>query len=56
MFLVTQEKELPERPERMPNGERITDELWALLIRCWSHDREARPSAYMVTEAVGSGI
>ncbi|KAF8674996.1 Protein tyrosine kinase [Rhizoctonia solani] len=52
MFLVTQEKELPERPERMPNGEEVKDELWELLTRCWSYEREARPNAHEVKEAI----
>ncbi|CEL63271.1 Tyrosine-protein kinase JAK1 OS=Homo sapiens GN=JAK1 PE=1 SV=2 [Rhizoctonia solani AG-1 IB] len=52
IFLVAQGSELPERFERMPNGERITDELWALLTRCWSYEREARPSANVVMEAM----
>ncbi|KAF8755442.1 GAT domain [Rhizoctonia solani] len=42
------EAELPERPECMRGGEN-EDSLWNLLVRCWSFEPTARPSAAEVT-------
>ncbi|KAF8700054.1 GAT domain, partial [Rhizoctonia solani] len=46
--LVTVKQEHPERPECMCGGEN-EDSLWNLLVRCWSFEPTARPSAAEVT-------
>ncbi|CAE6376723.1 unnamed protein product [Rhizoctonia solani] len=55
MFLVVMKKEPPERPEGITVGHVSTDKIWELLLRCWSHEPEARPSAVMVTETANEG-
>ncbi|CAE6433404.1 unnamed protein product [Rhizoctonia solani] len=49
MLLVTVKKEFPERPESIPNDGGSGDDLWKLLVRCWSFDPTLRPSADEVT-------
>ncbi|CAE6399658.1 unnamed protein product [Rhizoctonia solani] len=52
ILLVVQKREPPERPESIPDGHETMDNLWELLLRCWSFEPTARPSAAGVAEAV----
>ncbi|CAE6495540.1 unnamed protein product [Rhizoctonia solani] len=52
ILLVVQKREPPERPESIPDGHETMDKLWELLLRCWSFDPAARPSAADVAETV----
>ncbi|CAE6525728.1 unnamed protein product [Rhizoctonia solani] len=45
VLLVTIRKEPPDRPECLPIGHKDGDKLWSLLLRCWSYEPGARPSA-----------
>ncbi|KAG9073667.1 hypothetical protein FRC06_011220, partial [Ceratobasidium sp. 370] len=43
---VVVQSRMPERPERsIPSLSKHGDDLWALLLQCWSYDPQARPSA-----------
>ncbi|CUA76262.1 hypothetical protein RSOLAG22IIIB_12174 [Rhizoctonia solani] len=50
IYLVITKQEPPERPGNIPIGE--GDKLWNLLLRCWSFEPEARPSASDVGETI----
>ncbi|KAH7322185.1 kinase-like domain-containing protein [Rhizoctonia solani] len=52
ILLVVQKREPPERPETIPDGHETMDNTWELLLRCWSFESTARPSATDVAEAV----
>ncbi|CAE6453810.1 unnamed protein product [Rhizoctonia solani] len=45
IYMVTTKKEPPERPCTIPISHEGGNELWELLLRCWSFEPEARPSA-----------
>ncbi|CAE7110997.1 unnamed protein product [Rhizoctonia solani] len=45
IYLVGIKKEPPERPDTIPFDHECGNKLWELLVRCWSFDPKARPSA-----------
>ncbi|CAE6399768.1 unnamed protein product [Rhizoctonia solani] len=47
---VVMKKESPPRPETLPKGHEHNDKLWELLVRCWSFEPAARPSATEIVE------
>ncbi|KAG8680062.1 hypothetical protein FRC11_002975, partial [Ceratobasidium sp. 423] len=56
ILLVVQKREPPERPESIPDGYETMDKLWELLLRCWSFEPTARPSAADVAETAARGV
>ncbi|CAE6453895.1 unnamed protein product [Rhizoctonia solani] len=50
ILLVVQKREPPERPDSIPGGHETMDRVWGLLLRCWSFESTARPSATDVAE------
>ncbi|CAE7080578.1 unnamed protein product [Rhizoctonia solani] len=52
ILLVVQKREPPERPEGIPEGHETMDRLWELLLRCWSFEPPARPSAADAAETM----
>ncbi|CAE6493226.1 unnamed protein product [Rhizoctonia solani] len=52
IYLVVVKKEVPDRPEKMFFRSESRDQLWELLLRCWSFEPTARPSAVEVTEVM----
>ncbi|CUA74283.1 hypothetical protein RSOLAG22IIIB_11100 [Rhizoctonia solani] len=50
--LVVVKKEPPERPGSIPIGCEGGDKLWDVLVRCWSFEPAARPSASEVARTI----
>ncbi|CAE6399888.1 unnamed protein product [Rhizoctonia solani] len=49
---VVVRKNTPTRPQNIiPSGRVYCDQLWAMLMKCWSYDPEHRPNAKEVWEA-----
>ncbi|KAF8602348.1 kinase-like protein [Ceratobasidium sp. AG-I] len=47
------EGRLPKRPEdKLPTGSEAGDLLWSVLVRCWSFEPQARPTAHEVRHLV----
>ncbi|KAH7322112.1 kinase-like domain-containing protein, partial [Rhizoctonia solani] len=55
IYLVVTKREPPVRPEGIPSSRKAGDELWGLLLRCWSFEPSARPSANEVAKFVSDG-
>ncbi|CUA74286.1 Tyrosine-protein kinase receptor torso [Rhizoctonia solani] len=51
--LVVVKKEPPGRPGSIPIGCEGGDKLWDVLVRCWSFEPAARPSASEVARTIG---
>ncbi|KAG8745584.1 hypothetical protein FRC12_014508 [Ceratobasidium sp. 428] len=52
-YIITIGNELPVRPEdTIPSESRQGDELWALLVSCWSREPKERPRAEAVAKIV----
>ncbi|KAH7322190.1 kinase-like domain-containing protein [Rhizoctonia solani] len=52
IYLVVVQKKHPERPKVMLNDKTSADELWNLLVMCWSPEPPVRPSVSDVLEAL----
>ncbi|KAJ1301963.1 hypothetical protein OPQ81_000800 [Rhizoctonia solani] len=52
MYQVLTKKAPPERPESIPSGLPNADKIWELLLRCWSYEPGARPSATDVADSM----
>lgn len=60
IYRALDKKQFPKRPPELPESDERATRLWALLVQCWDHDPEARPTALSVLEqvswdTVGSG-
>ncbi|CAE6471417.1 unnamed protein product [Rhizoctonia solani] len=49
IYLVVTQSKPPTRPKSIPDGKEAGDQLWDLLLRCWSFEPEKRPNANEVT-------
>ncbi|CEL63292.1 Serine/threonine-protein kinase dst2 OS=Dictyostelium discoideum GN=dst2 PE=3 SV=1 [Rhizoctonia solani AG-1 IB] len=47
-FIVIEQR-LPQRPKALPIGQKYGEEMWNLLVSCWSPDPNGRPQARKVT-------
>ncbi|CAE6456069.1 unnamed protein product [Rhizoctonia solani] len=54
MYLVTMRKTPPERPQNMCGPHKTGDQLWNLLLRCWSFEPTERPSSAEVLSVIGT--
>ncbi|KAH7320437.1 kinase-like domain-containing protein [Rhizoctonia solani] len=52
IYLVVTKQQPPDRPDGIPVGSEAGDKLWNMLLRCWSFEPEARPSASEVTNVM----
>ncbi|KDN45803.1 hypothetical protein RSAG8_04636, partial [Rhizoctonia solani AG-8 WAC10335] len=52
MNLVVNKRQPPERPQAIAAGREDGDKLWNLLLRCWSFEPKARPSASKVADII----
>ena len=41
-------RQIPPRPDWQEPRERVSDDLWDLMIRCWSKERDNRPTMEQV--------
>ena len=46
------EGNLPSRPGALATERGLSDELWQLLLKCWSDQPELRPSASGVVQEI----
>jgi hypothetical protein len=46
-------KKLPTRPkDQIPSDTELGDRVWSLMVHCWAHNPEARPTADKVHNTV----
>lgn len=45
-------KELPRRPNELPENNRKTRKKWNLLVKCWNYDPPRRPDAKDIVPVV----
>ncbi|KAF8594920.1 hypothetical protein BDV93DRAFT_529003 [Ceratobasidium sp. AG-I] len=38
-------KQLPRRPDELPEDKQTACNMWQLLVKCWDHDPSGRPAA-----------
>ncbi|KAH7338985.1 hypothetical protein B0J17DRAFT_659384, partial [Rhizoctonia solani] len=54
MYLVVDQKVPPERPTSISHSHGYENQLWELLVRCWSFEPASRPSVADVVESVST--
>ncbi|CUA71460.1 Putative serine/threonine-protein kinase/receptor R831 [Rhizoctonia solani] len=49
---IVLDRKTPTRPEQFPSGSVDGDNLWIILMKCWSYDPKDRPTARFVRDRV----